>query len=328
MNEALYPWLHATWQRLQAQRRAGRLGHALLLHGPGGLGKARLARAFAESLLCETPDADGFACGRCTACQLLAAGTHPDLLQVGPPEGKSVIAIDSIRELSARLAMTSHAGGYQACLLQPAEAMNSAAANSLLKTLEEPTDNTVLLLITEQPARLPATIRSRCQMLRLSPPDSSEAVAWLQAQCPEEAADRLLELADGAPLKALQLAEAGVLEDREQWLQQLSGIRAGQLDPLQVAADWAQDETLRPLHWFGRWLMDMIRLRSGAAWRLGNEDQRGLLEGLARDLEPRQLFALLDQAWEALRLLPTSVNRQLLMEDLLIRWARTARNRP
>ncbi|MBI5040490.1 MAG: DNA polymerase III subunit delta', partial [Gammaproteobacteria bacterium] len=153
-----YPWQDTEWAQLRARAAQRRLPHALLVTGPAGVGKCDFADAFARSLLCKHPAGDGSACGNCEACHLVRAGTHPDYLTVTFIEDKTQIGIDQIRELCRALALKSHAGGYKIAIVTPAERMTVEAANSLLKTLEEPTDNTLLMLVTEQPARLPATI--------------------------------------------------------------------------------------------------------------------------------------------------------------------------
>ncbi len=323
----IYPWLESHWSLIQSRIEQNRLPHGLLLAGPAGLGKRAFAERLAAGLLCDTPVAGGYPCGSCPRCKLRLAGTHPDLVSVAPEEGKQGILVDQVRELTARLGQTSHAGGFKVAVIQPADAMNTAAANSLLKTLEEPTDNTLMVLVTEQPARLPATIRSRCQLLRFQAPPRDVALAWLDTQGTAQETDLLLDLADGAPLKAAALADSGVMEARAAWLDALLSIRAGKTDPLRVAADWAGDEAVAPLHWLGSWLMDMIRLVSVPGARIRNRDLAEPLETLARPCSTTQLYQFLDQVWEAIRLSRTSVNRQLVIEGLLINWSRAQAQR-
>jgi len=323
--DTVYPWLEPHWQRMQSRLRQQRLPHALLLNGPAGLGKRDFATRLAAGLLCESPLQDGQACGQCPRCRLRLAGTHPDFIQLGPQEGKQAILIDQIRELTARLGQTSHAGGYKAAILAPADAMNTAAANSLLKTLEEPTDNTVIVLVTERPARLPATIRSRCQLLRFQAPPQAQTLDWLRSRVDSDDPQLLLELADGAPLAALELDRSGDVTARGQWLADMLKIQAGQTDPVEIAARWADNPEAAPVQWLGNWVMDMIRLLSDPGCRLRNRDLRSPLEQLARSWTARQLFERLDQIREVLRLLYTPVNRQLLIESLLIDWMKSHR---
>ena len=193
-------WLWQYRERLNRTRLRGRLPHALLISGQEGIGKRVLAIQLAHSLLCEQPGADGQPCGQCAACGWLQAGTHPDLLWLLPEEAGKAIKVDQVRALTSELCMTSHAGRYKVAIIQPADAMNRNAANSLLKTLEEPTDNTLVVLLTALPGRLPATIRSRCQQLQVAVPDALSARQWLQDTGMEPGqAIGYLKLAHGAP---------------------------------------------------------------------------------------------------------------------------------
>ena len=160
-------WHATAWQQLQTSHRQQRLPHALLLSGEAGIGKAEFAARLAASLLCEQPHVDGQACGTCHACQRLGAQTHPDRFRLEPEEPGKAIKVDAVRQLIRNLSLTGHYGGYRVVTVEPAELMNTNAANAFLKTLEEPPANTLLILITASPARLPATIRSRCQPLGL-----------------------------------------------------------------------------------------------------------------------------------------------------------------
>lgn len=325
---SIYPWHSEQWSQLQSRIAAGRMAHGLLLTGPVGVGKRDFANAFARSVLCRQPNADHFACGVCDACLLVKAGTHPDFLTLSPPEDKIQILIDQVRELCRSLVLKSHAGGYKIAILVPADQMNSAAANSLLKTLEEPTDNTLLILISERPARLSATIRSRCQQLRFPAPPPEQGEAWLTQN--ETAADPalLLRLAYGAPLHALTLAQDDTLARRLDWLNDLLKLRRGQLDPVRLATEWSSDALMRPLYWMGSYLMDAIRLNSGQHDSINNIDLQDKLQVMADICSPQELHQLLDHAWQNLRQAQqSSVNRQLLLEEMLIKWGRAGLRR-
>src|SRR5690606_14968084 len=169
------PWHAEAWTRLQAQIRRQALPHALLISGLPGLGKRRLAEQLAAALLCEAGRNELQACGRCRACRPLVQGAHPDLFVVTPEEEGRQVRVDQVRGLIDQLALKSQYGGYRVGLIDPADRMNAAAANALLKTLEEPPPGVVLLLVAARPSLLPATIRSRCQQLTLSPPPAEQA---------------------------------------------------------------------------------------------------------------------------------------------------------
>ncbi|MDT8404192.1 DNA polymerase III subunit delta' [Sulfuriflexus sp.] len=317
------PWQAHMWQQLQQRRHAGRLPHALLLSGPAGTGKLRFATAFAESLLCSTPGDDGSACGHCKACELVTAGSHPDWTTIAPEEAGKAIKVDQIRSLADFTSLHAHYGGSKVVTLQPVEQMNHAAANSLLKTLEEPSANTVLLLVTANPQRLLPTIRSRCQVLHFECPPRAEALAWLTTQLAGRDGERLLEIAAGAPVMALELADSDLLAVFDENFASIEALLGRWQDPLQVASQWHKQDGLRTLHWFSGWVTDMIRLAStDAPPHLDYLGLRDRLQALAKELELSTLHRFLEQLNEARRLLATSqVNSQLLFEELLVRWS-------
>lgn len=323
----LLPWLTTPFADLQQRRLQGRLAHALLLSGPAGIGKLQLAERFAQSLLCAEPQADGQPCGHCHACSLYTAGTHPDLFRLMPEDDSKNIRIDQIRALIETITLSSHYGRYKVVILHPADAMNMAAANALLKTLEEPPANTILLLVTDRPSFLPATIRSRCQSLRLASPGQEEAEAWLAAQLDNpEAAPVLLALADGAPLAALEQAEDQLVR-RQELLGDWQQLAHGKADPVKLAADWVKPDFQLPISWVYGWVADMIRLRSGGENQLTNQDAKATLQNLAEELDLTRLYALLDQVLEARKLASSQVNPQTLMEGVLLYWSNIPRNR-
>jgi DNA polymerase-3 subunit delta' len=210
-------------------------------------------------------------------------------------------------------------------VLMPADALNINAANSLLKTLEEPSDNTVLVLVSAHPSRLPATIRSRCQEVRIQAADRELTTRWLAARYDGPSPDVYLALANGAPLQALQLAQEQTLEERQRRFRALVGIHAGQESPLTVAQDWASDEDLKGLRWMQEWLMDVLRIRlSGQTQGIHGVDLQEGLTVLARKLDSRVLFGLLDGINRMLKLADSTLNRQMMMEDILLAWAEQA----
>jgi DNA polymerase III delta' subunit len=203
------------------QRLRTDLPHALLITSPAGLGAYDFAVSIAKQLICV--QGDELACGVCRACVALAAGSHPDFWQVGLLEEKKSIGIDQIRELSASLSMRPQAGKRQVALIWPAEAMTVAAANALLKTLEEPSADTVLLLVSEQPGSLLPTINSRCQRIALRVPDTHASVQWLinQGKFAASDIDLAVQISAGAPLAALDLLHQNGLAQIAPWRQML-----------------------------------------------------------------------------------------------------------
>lgn len=315
-----FPWHEALWASTTA--RFERLPHALLLQGTVGLGKQTFARRLVATLLCAQPGADAAACGVCHSCQLLTAGNHPDFMSLAPSEERRSIVIDQVRELGAFFALRPHTAGRKVALLTPADGMNLHAANSLLKILEEPPGGSVLILVASQPARLPATIRSRCQRVLFAPPERSRALDWLSAQV-ETSAELLLDLAAGAPLKALALAEGGFLVSREEFLRDLSLLLAGRGDPLACAKRWKEAGAEASLGWLMGFVADLIRclsLENGSV-RVLNPEADGFLQKHKNVLYLNGLFMYLDAVSNARNGLASgSLDELLILEDLLIRW--------
>lgn len=318
-----YPWLEPYLTSVGEMLGRDRMPHALLLTGQPGMGKESLAMSVAQLLLCEERTAGHTPCGHCPGCTRFQAGSHADFFSVQPEEDSSVIKVDAIRQLGEKLSLSSHRGGYKVAMLAPAEAMNLNAANSLLKTLEEPSDNTVLVLVCTRPARLPATIRSRCQQLRITAPETGLTQAWLAEQL-EDGRDTglFLQLASGAPLEALRLAQANVVEARREQFQALVEVLEGRTDPLALAAAWGKDESLQAIHWLRDWLMDLLRIRmTGQADNIRSVDLRDALAVTAQRLNSRALFRQLEHINRTLRITEGILNRQLMTEDILLAWA-------
>ncbi len=317
--EPLAPWLHIDWQRLCEAAMAGRLPHAILIDGQEGLGKSMLARHLAGTLLCaRESDRPRDPCGHCRACGLFQAATHPDYREIAPLEAGKAIRIDQIRALGDFLAQTAQLGGCKLVVINPAERMNAAAANALLKTLEEPTPNTLLVLVSARPSRLPATVRSRCQRVALRPPGNQAALEWLRAQAAGGDVRDALSIASGAPLAALGYLDAGIREERAAWLHAMgSAWRGGSADPVRAAAALSAGDIDRGIGWMLGYAMDIIRSASAQGARgPRNRDLAEQLQNLAKGRDVRWLFARLDELVEARRLLDSPINAQLLLEDL------------
>jgi DNA polymerase-3 subunit delta' len=297
---------------LQARRQRDALPHALLLAGPAGLGKRDFLQRFVRGLLCARPR-DGEACGQCRTCLLLDAGTHPDYMTVSyglRKDGvqRKEIVVDQVRELSARLAMASQFGGWQVVVIDPADAMNAAAANALLKTLEEPSPQTLLLLVADAPWRLPQTIRSRCQRIEFQLPSPAEAMDWLAAQGVADPT-AALEAAGGTPGLARAWAEQGALARRQTVRKDLAALAAGRAEPVEVARRWLDAEPEQCLWFAAQAAVDEARARAGGGSApLGSQFDAEALS---------DWFAAANRTRDALR---GPLRGDLLLLELLAGW--------
>ena len=306
------PWHTEHWRRLQARRQREALAHALLLCGPAGLGKRAFAQRFVQGLLCAQP-ADGDACGQCRSCLLLAAGTHPDLIPVSfglRKDGvqRSEIVVEQVRELSARLAMSSQFGGWQVAVIDPADALNSSAANALLKTLEEPAAQTMLILLADAPWRLPPTIRSRCQRIGFHLPAAADALAWLQTQGVSDEAGALAAAA-GNPGLARAWAQQGALDQRLEVRSDLAALAAGRGQPLEVVKRWLDGEPSQRLWFAAQAAADEIRARAKAS-----------VGPLASTLDAEALGHWYDAVNRTRESLRGPLRGDLLLLELLAQW--------
>lgn len=303
------PWQARVHAQAAAALDAGRLGHALLFSGPAQLGKRAVAERLAQRLLCERRPPGAEPCGTCRGCHLFAAGTHPDFQVVSfipNKEGtrlRTELIIDQVRELSARLVLTPQYGGAQVAIIDPAEAINNAASNALLKTLEEPVPGRYLWLVSAEPARLSATIRSRCQKLEFRLPEFDEALAWLRANGHAEAAAReALEAARGHPGLADQWLRTGGMALRREVAADMAKVAATEAAAAETAQRWAAGEDLE------------LRLRHAADLAL---EQAGRLTDPARTSRLAEWF---DRANRVRELLRTTVRADLAVLDLLLAW--------
>jgi DNA polymerase-3 subunit delta' len=320
---ARYPW-HAA-PRANLSRQFERLPHALLLYGRPGLGKHAFALQLAQALLCAAPR-DGAGCDQCHGCRLFAAGTHPDLAVVGLAEEAKSVTIDQIRALGDFLALRPHTAARKVVVISPAEAMNLNAANALLKLLEEPPLGSLLLLVSSHPARLPATIRSRCSRVFFRVPARGEAVAWLRAHGSGGVSDELLALAGGAPLLANAMAQAGFTEQRAQLLQDVATLLSGREDPIACAARWRSLGADICLGWFYSFVADLIKQRiAGETAELVNPEAKRFMAEYKSNIEISELYGFIDVIGQYYRQLGGPLDELLILEDILIRWVRIRR---
>ncbi len=312
-----YPWHKEPWSKIT--RDLSRLPHALLIHGNEGVGKLTFALRLARLLLCTQPAGAGQACGRCRSCTLFSTGTHPDLAIVSPLEDKQQIAIDQIRSLGEFLALTPHLANRKISILHPAQAMNIHASNSLLKLLEEPPAGNILMLVTAEPARLQATIRSRCARWLLPCPPAGEAVKWLSSP-PRSitGAENMLPLAGGAPLRVLALAQSGFPELRVTLLTDLKALATRQRSPIRSASDWKAAGAYNAL----RWLYVVASIAARGDNNTGeNGSDSSQLKPYLKHLKNKELQLFIDEISDTISQLGGPLDELLLLEKLLAHWS-------
>lgn len=312
------PWLNADLQRFEGRIARGQMPQALLIHGPAGIGRRHFALALAARLLGSSwrPSLEANA-------DPLDGVPHPDFWSVGPEEDSRVIKIDQVRDLIQSLGLTSHKGGWKVGLVAPADLMNHNAANTLLKTLEEPPAATTLILIADAPARLPATIVSRCERIRLSAPPPATALDWLASRHPDRAAcARALQFASGAPLMARSLLGTdeypGVSKVLAELGEELQMIIDRKSPPTTVARAWAKRDPAICLRWLYLQAAELLRGQLRAAG-----DPAPALTPLKIPGAPLNMAACcayLDQVVEAQRLKDRSLNMEAMFADLLMWW--------
>ncbi|MBI3283989.1 MAG: DNA polymerase III subunit delta' [Burkholderiales bacterium] len=347
MSHPLYDWQLDAWRQLQALRQ--RLPHAILLHGPQGIGKTAFAEHLAQSLLCENPGADGHACGQCASCGWFVQYSHPDYRRVRPElldeedgaaaeaEGETAasntgnagktgkaskapskeIVINQIRALANFMNISTHRQGRRVIVLYPAEALNVPAANALLKSLEEPNPNTVFILASHSLDRLLPTILSRCHKFALGMPDRAQALAWLQAQGVKEA-DAWLAQQGGAPLAALAMAQSEARGELDDFLRQLA--RPGADISLKIADKMQKMEMPVTVAWLQRWLYDIFSYKQSGRIRYYPRYEKEI-RALAARADNGALLRLIKNTNERQAIASHPLSAKLFLEDMLLEYA-------
>ena len=317
--ESLPPWLAAPTAALAAAHAAGRMPHALLVHEAPGTGGDWLAAWAAALVLCARQATAP--CGQCAACRRVAALQHPDVSWLRPQEESRQIRIEQVRELSAELSLTSHGGGYKVGIITPADALNRFAANALLKTLEEPPARTLLILVAAEPSRLPPTVLSRCQRLRIRAPERAESIAWLLAVRGKADWDAALDTIGEAPMQAAQGDPAELAQVGTDARTTLDALATGRTDPVAAAERWARSQLPLRLLCFENWLTERVRSRERAGALLAEMRAGPYLSGAAASLKIRELFGLIDEVRDLRATLDVPLNRGVALEALFRRLA-------
>lgn len=322
----IYPWQEDQWSKISSLMQAKKLPHAILLQGSAGIGKHDFARHLAKSVLCRQPTSSGSACDQCESCRVVDAQTHPDLINIKPqPPEKSKskmpvlsIKVEAIRSLCKKLTRTSQFEGFRVAIIEDADFMVISASNGLLKTLEEPGADVLIILVSSKPARLPVTIRSRCRKIRFESPDTKQAITWLDSRGIKNST-LALKMSHGAPLIASALDEERLLQRKL-----LTKAFTATLNN-EVSITYAQELSLLPkeraLDWLFDWVCDLIKLKTcNDAVELINSDCELSLKQIAQSVEDRAIYRFYDSLFESRKAVGIALNPQLFWENLLISW--------
>jgi DNA polymerase III subunit delta' len=317
------PWLAPQMEQLRRARLGGRFPPALLIHEQRGAGGLWLARYAAQLAFCRDPHPP---CGHCRGCRQFLAGQHPDYLVLAPIEESKWIRIEQVRELNEQLSLTAHGGGATVVLLTPADALYPNAADALLKTLEEPRPGVTLILLTSLPSRLPATILSRCQRLRIAAPSRAESVQWLEQHKGAGPWDTVLDVIGDAPTEAVELDAAEIERLAKETFGALTALATGRQDVPGLAERWArQDNFDLRLACIETWLTACIDRAAGTPAQSPELRTAAHLPESSWDMNIAALLRLLHGAYELRSLRLTSINRGVALEQLLWQLPRTVR---
>ncbi len=337
----IYSWQIELWKRLTNQ--FDRLPHAILLSGLAGCGKRDFARTLAKRLLCESASGEAEACGACLSCNWFSSGNHPDFRLIEPavndteesgnessPEKKKKseqIRIDQIRALDGFLSVSTHRHGARIIVIQPAEAMNQATANALLKVLEEPTDSTLFILITNNKKRLLPTILSRCQTINFPKPAPELAMAWLRDSGISHAKELLFH-AGGMPLAA---ADESLDWDRlNAFFRDLNELEVA--GPVAIAGRWeawlkenkdgtAAVDKRTLVIWLQKWVFDLLLMKL-CGLTVYHTDRPQAVRAAAQHATLSGLFSCYNELLRIKAVAQHPLNPRLFLEDMLSRYAR------
>ncbi len=343
--EGLMPWQSPQWKRMLSHVAQKTLPHAFLFSGDEGVGKLSFAKYLSSFVLCEAvrkitysdvaqgsiTDKINEPCGHCKQCKLFESDTHPDFKFIQPEEGSASIKVDQIRHLVDFFGQSSQQGGQKIAIVSPAEALNNNAANALLKTLEEPSQNSLIILISHQSGMLLPTIRSRCQVVDFSLPPLKESLEWLNRHKNELmkassfSEDDLMEtllLANKSPLKAISYFEIGALAEYKLMLDELGALLKNDCLSSTLATRWNDDKALLRLSWMMLWLEQILKLKFGTGM-LDSGQANKMFSYLSEKASNSELFGLYSNCLKQYKLFngTSNPNKILSFETLLHEWS-------
>ncbi len=320
-----YPWHQSSWESFVSARSQNHLPHALLISAMDGTGKQDFAKKIVTALLCTAP-IDNKACQNCRSCKTYQAGANPDYLQVELLPDKKQISIGQIRQVSEFISYTRSFESYRVILINPVERMNINAANGLLKSLEEPASNTVIILVASNIGQILPTIKSRCQLLALPSPTKEQALEWLKQQTSNTKIDELLSMANGQPLTVLNMSDENI-QGREDFSTDLQAICVQEKSLVEIAKKWEKFDHAMLLNWQISWVQNIIKKNSLSNTEIKHPQETLINSSSHLDncIPPINMWVLYQQLIDQKKYIHTSVNPLLSIENMLLLWLQASR---
>ena len=316
-----YPWLTPYYKQVIQQHQVHQAHPALVLQAHPGMGVESLVWGIARWLLCTSPQ-DYKACGHCHGCQLMLANNHPDWYPIAVDKGKQLIGIDAVRETCEKIWHSPQQGGARVVWVDNAQRLSESAVNALLKTVEEPPENCWFLFSTAQLSQLPATLRSRCTVLNILPPDDAQGLAWLsrESTLAQPALLTALRLSGGAPAAALAFINSPRWQARQQLAEKL--MQAVPKSPMELLPLLLNEPSNEKIYWLMAYLLDALKLQRGGTNWLTHSDSYATSHYLSNLMDQQALQALIAQWRECYTLLlqTPQINTELLISDVLLAW--------
>ena len=344
----IYPWHQPHWNQWLTDSN---LHHGLMVVGALGIGKWEFCMTLGQYLLCSDRTPEAGYCGTCQNCQLFAAGTHPDFhlltselenvdsrltlvnkfgdryqnTEARDKKAKpgKIISVDQVRQLISQFTNTPHISRDKVALIAPADCLNVNAANALLKLLEEPPEDSTLILMTPSPGKLPATVRSRCMVISLPTPRREDALRWLDESVDPNRATSALEMGHGGPLAAKKLIDSGEFDKQLQYLRQISDLLESRANPLDLAAELAKSDFPGLLVWLAQFVGSLIQ------WKVAAAEPKwfdvSTMKWSTRQISVDKLFLVYDRIEFYRGIEREPINVQLALEDLMLSLATVAR---
>jgi len=320
-----YPWQENNWKYFIQARAANHLPHALLLVGEEGIGKYMLAKRMAKSLLCMQP-IEFESCGKCQSCKTYESGANPDYTQIELAEDKQQISVDQIRKLNEFLTYTRSFNTHRVAIINPIERMNNNAANSLLKSLEEPANNSVIILVASNLSKILPTIKSRCQLISVASPSKNQALGWFKKNHPDiEHAELRLDIAAFKPLKALNITDDDI-STRSHFLEDLNNIVSENLSVVATAKKWEKTNLESLLNWQITWVQQLIKEEECGSLTPTSDNNHEtdrlhqIQQALFAQIKPDKHWQLYQQLIKQKQYIHTSVNTLMFIENMLLLW--------